>query len=67
MQSRAHQAGDAAAAEIQRNVAMVKTQKEATKEKLVPHIPLPFEEVMKDVLKVKPPAKEAASERKPAK
>lgn len=25
--------------------------------KLIPHIPLPFEEVMKDVLKVKPPEK----------
>jgi hypothetical protein len=31
--------------------------KTATNEKPVPHIPLPFEEVMKDVLKVKPPAK----------
>jgi hypothetical protein len=34
-----------------------KTPKTVTNEKLVPHIPLPFEEVMKDVLKVKPPEK----------
>ncbi|MGA9061553.1 MAG: hypothetical protein WB341_07795 [Terracidiphilus sp.] len=31
--------------------------KKATNEKPIPHIPLPFEEVMKDVLKVKPPQK----------
>ncbi len=31
--------------------------KKATNEKPIPHIPLPFEEVMKDVLKVKPPVK----------
>lgn len=34
--------------------------KQATNEKPIPHIPLPFEEVMKDVLKVKPPAKRLA-------
>ena len=28
-----------------------------TNSKPIPHIPLPFEEVMKDVLKVKPPEK----------
>jgi len=28
-----------------------------TNSKPVPHIPLPFEELIKDVLKVKPPAK----------
>lgn len=38
-----------------------------TNSKPIPHLPLPFEEVMKDVLKVKPPAKverrpEAAAE-----
>jgi hypothetical protein len=32
-------------------------KKAAANEKPIPHIPLPFEEVMKDVLKVKPPAK----------
>lgn len=31
--------------------------KQATNEKPIPHIALPFEEVMKDVLKVKPPEK----------
>jgi hypothetical protein len=34
--------------------------------KLVPHIPLPFEEVMKDVLRVKPPEK-ATKKPKPTK
>ncbi|MFZ1940524.1 MAG: hypothetical protein ACLQHT_18215 [Terracidiphilus sp.] len=38
--------------------------KQATNEKPIPHIPLPFEEVMKDVLKVKPPAKAAHKQRK---
>ncbi len=33
------------------------TPKQATNEKPIPHIPLPFEEVMKDVLRVKPPEK----------
>ncbi|MGA3049911.1 MAG: hypothetical protein ABSD67_25125 [Terracidiphilus sp.] len=33
------------------------TPKKATNEKPIPHIPLPFEEVMRDVLKVKPPEK----------
>jgi hypothetical protein len=28
-----------------------------TNSKPIPHIPLPFEEIMKDVLKVKPPEK----------
>ena len=31
--------------------------KQATNTKPIPHIPLPFEEVMKDVLKAKPPEK----------
>ncbi len=31
--------------------------KQATNTKPIPHIPLPFEEVMKDVLKVNPPEK----------
>ena len=35
--------------------------KQATNEKPIPHIPLPFEEVMKDVLKVKPPKKQPRS------
>jgi hypothetical protein len=37
---------------------------------VIPHIPLPFEEVMKDVLKVKPPerpSKKKPSEKKPQK
>ena len=33
------------------------SQKKITTSKPIPHIPLPFEEVMKDVLKVKPPQK----------
>jgi hypothetical protein len=32
-------------------------KKKVTNSKPIPHIPLPFEEVMKDVLKVKPPEK----------
>jgi hypothetical protein len=31
--------------------------KKITNSKPIPHIPLPFKEVMKDVLKVKPPEK----------
>jgi len=37
--------------------------KKTTNSKPIPHIPLPFEEVMKDVLKVRPPEKQS----KPAK
>jgi hypothetical protein len=33
------------------------TEKRTTNSKPIPHIPLPFKEVMKDVLKVKPPEK----------
>ena len=33
----------------------IKTPSKTTNSKPVPHIPLPFEEVMRDVLKVKPP------------
>ncbi|HET9406794.1 MAG TPA: hypothetical protein VFO39_06115 [Candidatus Sulfotelmatobacter sp.] len=32
-------------------------EKRTTNSKPIPHIPLPFKEVMKDVLKVKPPEK----------
>lgn len=32
-------------------------EKRATNSKPIPHIPLPFKEVMKDVFKVKPPEK----------
>jgi len=32
-----------------------------TNSKPIPHIPLPFKEVMADVLKVKPPEKEAGA------
>ena len=42
--------------------AETRKPKQATNEKPIPHIPLPFEEVMKDVLKVKPPEK---TQRKP--
>jgi hypothetical protein len=45
-----------------RQVIMQKPeQKRTTNEKPIPHIPLPFKEVIADVLKVKPP------ERKPKK
>ena len=37
------------------------TEKKTTSSKLVPPIPLPFKEVMKDVLKVKPPEKQQKS------
>lgn len=33
------------------------TEKRVTNSKPIPHIPLPFKEVMVDVLKVKPPEK----------
>jgi hypothetical protein len=33
-------------------------EKRVTNSKPIPHIPLPFKEVMTDVLKVKPPDKE---------
>jgi hypothetical protein len=33
------------------------TDTKVTNSKPIPHIPLPFKEVMADVLKVKPPAK----------
>jgi hypothetical protein len=34
-------------------------QKKITNSRPIPHIPLPFKEVMADVLKVKPPEKPA--------
>ena len=34
-----------------------RTQKRVTNSKPIPHIPLPFKEVIADVLKVKPPEK----------
>jgi len=37
------------------NQSLKRTQPENPK--LIPHIPLPFDEVMADVLKIKPPAK----------
>ena len=37
--------------------------KKITNAKPIPHIPLPFKEVMKDVLKVKPPEKKTASKK----
>lgn len=41
----------------QRKMPQGQVPKQATNTKPIPHIPLPFEEVMKDVLKVKPPEK----------
>jgi hypothetical protein len=35
------------------------TERRTTNSKPIPHIPLPFKEVMADVLKVKPPEKTA--------
>jgi hypothetical protein len=40
------------------------TPKKTTNSKPVPHIPLPFREVIADVLKVKPPDKRAKPPRK---
>jgi hypothetical protein len=40
-------------------------EKKITNAKPIPHIPLPFKEVMADVLKVKPPEK--APKKKPSK
>ncbi len=39
-------------------------EKKITNSKPLPHIPLPFEEVMKDVLRVKPPEKTAQAKPK---
>jgi hypothetical protein len=39
-------------------------EKKITNSKPIPHIPLPFAELMADVLKVKPPAKEPKGETK---
>jgi hypothetical protein len=41
-----------------------KNPKQATNSKPIPHIPLPFEEVMRDVLKVKPPTRELQKRQK---
>jgi hypothetical protein len=38
-------------------------EKKITNSKPIPHIPLPFKEVMADVLKVKPPEKTAAKKK----
>jgi hypothetical protein len=40
---------------------MQEDQKKTTNSKPIPHIPLPFKEVIADVLKVKPPEKEPKS------
>jgi hypothetical protein len=37
---------------------MKESEKKMTNSKPIPHIPLPFKEVIADVLKVKPPNKE---------
>jgi hypothetical protein len=41
-------------------------QPRTTNSKPIPHIPLPFKEVMADVLKVKPPEKERGRPKKEA-
>jgi hypothetical protein len=41
--------------------------KKTTNSKPIPHIPLPFKEVIQDVLKVKPPDKVAESQKQPSK
>ena len=41
-----------------------KKEKKMTNSKPIPHIPLPFKEVMADVLKVKPPAKPESKRKK---
>jgi hypothetical protein len=40
------------------------SQKRTTNSKPIPHIPLPFKEVIADVLKVKPPEKQSKSPKK---
>jgi hypothetical protein len=40
------------------------TQKKITNSKPLPHIPLPFKEVIADVLKVKPPARKRPRQKK---
>jgi hypothetical protein len=40
------------------------TEKKITNSKPIPHIPLPFKEVIADVLKVKPPEKPEKKTRK---
>ena len=42
---------------MNKQMEVPKPKKAPTNEKPIPHIPLPFEEVMKDVLMVKPPEK----------
>jgi hypothetical protein len=43
---------------------MQEDQKKITNAKPIPHIPLPFKEVIADVLKVKPPQKPLRKSRK---
>jgi hypothetical protein len=49
----------------QRRMPQGQVPKLPTNEKSIPHIPLPFEEVMKDVLKVKPPEKRQPKAKNP--
>ena len=46
---------------------MPKSERRITNSKPIPHIPLPFKEVIADVLKVKPPEKPAPKAKKKAK
>ena len=43
------------------------SEKKITNSKPIPHIPLPFKEVMADVLKVKPPEKNSTKKTSMAK
>lgn len=40
------------------------SEKQVTNSKPIPHIPLPFKEVMADVLKVKPPSRQVKKKKK---
>jgi hypothetical protein len=43
---------------------MQENNKKITNSKPIPHIPLPFKEVIADVLKVKPPAKNQENQKR---
>jgi hypothetical protein len=50
---------------LQKNNASQEPDRRTTNSKPIPHIPLPFKEVMADVLKVKPPEKATSRKQKP--
>jgi hypothetical protein len=49
---------------MEKRMANQNSPKRVTNSKPIPHIPLPFKEVIADVLKVKPPEKGAAIRKK---